>query len=384
MASPAPRADGSASLDPTAPLGEDADVNADAPLELNYGSDDDDDGDDDASVDHDAGLGASGTELSHRTGALMSSYRDFVHALEEGTAGIEGGEAAKAVLEGEAQVREGGGEKAAASAAGGGSRDDTFGFRQFDRPDSGLARHAIVGGDRTLQEEEEEDDPYHGHYHEDGTPRILLERKYRHSQAWLRSHRVQRGLAIIALTAVAVGIAVGASKAKKAPPSLDWNKELSEEVAETEKHADEVLKAQRDEDESNGRDENAEDAASAAKTETVTAAAKTASVATVAPSPNTPAPSQTPQSTLSTTGADAAAAASGPPPTPPKQTAVASADANAEEAKLAAIHDVIVHAFDPVLYDRRRGWQGRTHDEAARFCADAGALGPRVLCPFQV
>ena len=122
MASPAPRADGSASLDPTAPLGEDADVNADAPLELNYGSDDDDDGDDDASVDHDAGLGASGTEPSHRTGALMSSYRDFVHALEEGTAGIEGGEAAKAVLEGEAQVREGGGEKAATSAAGGGPR----------------------------------------------------------------------------------------------------------------------------------------------------------------------------------------------------------------------------------------------------------------------
>ena len=54
-------------------------------------------------------------------------------------------------------------------------------------------------------------------------------------------------------------------------------------------------------------------------------------------------------------------------------------------AVLDGVTDVIVHAFDPVLYDRSHGWKGRTHDEAARFCADKGALEEsRVLCPIEV
>ena len=353
-------------LDPTAP-GEGADVDADAPLELDYGSDDDDD----VSVGDDVpGVTSGAADLSHRTGMLMNSYRDYVNALEEGTARIDGGEAAKAVLEGEAQVREGGGEKAATSAAGGGPRNDNFSFREVGGHDQGLARHMNIGGDRTIQEEEEEDESYHDHYHEDGTPRILLERKYRHSQAWLRSRRVQRGLALVAVAAAAVGIAVGASKAKKAPPALNWNQELSEEVAEMEQLADEVLEAQRDEDESRARGKHAADAAA----ETATKAAKTAEVV---PSPRTPAPSRGPKSPPSSTSV--------PPPTPLQEAAVASSDA--EEAKLAAVTDVIVHSFDPVLYDRTRGWEGRTHDEAERFCADEGAeegLDKRVLCPIEV
>ena len=318
------------------------------PLEVVYGDSDNDD----VSVDNTGDTYR--TELSRRTGELMNSYRDFVKASEEGMedACEAGGEAVRAA---------------------GGSRGK-FSFQQADDQEQGLIKNMIICN-------EEDEGNYHDNYREDGTPRNVLERNYRYSQAWLHSKRVKRSLAIAAMAAALLGIAATASKAKKARTLPDWNKELAQEVSDMEKLADEVLEVKRAEDESNGRGNNADDAASTVKTTTATAAATTTSAVGVAPNPNTLAPSQSPLLTKPpTTGASDDAEASGPSPTSPTEAATVSV--NDEEGKLAAITDAIVHSFDPVLYDRNRGWKGHAYYEAMLFCAESAP--PRVLCPVEV
>ena len=46
------------------------------------------------------------------------------------------------------------------------------------------------------------------------------------------------------------------------------------------------------------------------------------------------------------------------------------------------IYDVIEPVFNPILYDRTRGWEGSTYDEAVQFCSEKEPS--RVLCPFPV
>ena len=43
---------------------------------------------------------------------------------------------------------------------------------------------------------------------------------------------------------------------------------------------------------------------------------------------------------------------------------------------------IISQQFEPLLYDRHRGWEGSTYDEAAQFCSEREPA--RVLCPFEV
>ena len=39
---------------------------------------------------------------------------------------------------------------------------------------------------------------------------------------------------------------------------------------------------------------------------------------------------------------------------------------------------------EPRWYDRSSGWEGRTYDEAADFCAHKHAGGTGSLCPYTV
>ena len=52
------------------------------------------------------------------------------------------------------------------------------------------------------------------------------------------------------------------------------------------------------------------------------------------------------------------------------------------EGAIGQVDDVIDHIFDPILYDRNRGWEGSTYDEAIQFCAEREPA--RVICPFEV
>ena len=46
------------------------------------------------------------------------------------------------------------------------------------------------------------------------------------------------------------------------------------------------------------------------------------------------------------------------------------------------VKDAIARVFDPILYDRNRGWKGSTYDEAVQFCSDKEPT--RVPCPVEV
>ena len=46
------------------------------------------------------------------------------------------------------------------------------------------------------------------------------------------------------------------------------------------------------------------------------------------------------------------------------------------------LNDAIVQIFDPTLYDRNKGWQGSTYDEAVQFCSERAPAS--ALCPFEV
>ena len=61
--------------------------------------------------------------------------------------------------------------------------------------------------------------------------------------------------------------------------------------------------------------------------------------------------------------------------------AEATMSKDTEEA-VEQINDVIAQAFDPILYDRNRGWKGSTYDEAVQFCSDKEPT--RVPCPVEV
>merc|ERR1712194_972213 len=52
------------------------------------------------------------------------------------------------------------------------------------------------------------------------------------------------------------------------------------------------------------------------------------------------------------------------------------------EEEIDQVYDVIARSFEPILYDRNRGWDGSTYDEAVQFCSKSSAA--RVLCPVEV
>ena len=56
--------------------------------------------------------------------------------------------------------------------------------------------------------------------------------------------------------------------------------------------------------------------------------------------------------------------------------------AQLKEKEMAQIYDTIARSFKPILYDRNRGWEGSTYDEAVQFCSQRSPA--RVLCPAEV
>ena len=52
------------------------------------------------------------------------------------------------------------------------------------------------------------------------------------------------------------------------------------------------------------------------------------------------------------------------------------------EEEIDQVYDVIARSFEPILYDRNRGWDGSTYDEAVQFCSKSSPA--RVLCPVEV
>lgn len=142
----------------------------------------------------------------------------------------------------------------------------------------------------------------------------------------LHSRRVKRGLALIAISAVLIGVAVGVSSAKKKAALPDWEAELAEiEKEEQEKH---LQKAQEEvmvhSKQQPPQVENDVEAVEAPKTE--------------------------------------------------------STETKVQEITVANVYKEVVTKFSPVAFDRSKGWDGTTYNDAVNFCNE---LEDHTLCPYQ-
>ena len=61
---------------------------------------------------------------------------------------------------------------------------------------------------------------------------------------------------------------------------------------------------------------------------------------------------------------------------------VTTGTAEDKEKEIEQLNGMIVQTFDPMVYDRNRGWLGSTYNEAMQFCSERESA--RVLCPFEV
>eukprot|EP00579_Thalassiosira_antarctica_P027720 CAMPEP_0202001776 /NCGR_PEP_ID=MMETSP0905-20130828/7793_1 /ASSEMBLY_ACC=CAM_ASM_000554 /TAXON_ID=420261 /ORGANISM="Thalassiosira antarctica, Strain CCMP982" /LENGTH=265 /DNA_ID=CAMNT_0048558545 /DNA_START=276 /DNA_END=1070 /DNA_ORIENTATION=- len=147
------------------------DVDENEPLEMDYGSDDD------VSVE-DEGVGDV-AELSKRTSDLIDSFRDYVDTM-----GSEEDDDSSSPKEGGGDVEEGHLFKDTPLIIKG----------DFNYYSNGLLKDYSI-------EEEDDDDLAQEH----GSLRNLVRYRY----AWLRSRRVKRGICMIALASVLIGIISG-------------------------------------------------------------------------------------------------------------------------------------------------------------------------------
>jgi hypothetical protein len=142
----------------------------------------------------------------------------------------------------------------------------------------------------------------------------------------LHSRRVKRGLALIAIAAVLIGVAVGVSSAKKKAALPDWEAELAEiEKEEQEKHLqkaqEEIMVHSKQEP---PQVENDVEAAEAPKSE--------------------------------------------------------STESKVQEITVTNVYKEVVKKFSPISFDRSKGWDGTTYNDAVNFCNE---LKDHTLCPYQ-
>ena len=142
----------------------------------------------------------------------------------------------------------------------------------------------------------------------------------------LHSRRVKRGLALIAIAAVLIGVAVGVSSAKKKAALPDWEAELAEiEKEEQEKHLqkaqEEIMVHSKQEP---PQVENDVEAAEAPKSE--------------------------------------------------------STESKVQEITVTNVYKEVVKKFSPISFDRSKGWDGTTYNDAVIFCNE---LKDHTLCPYQ-
>ena len=147
----------------------------------------------------------------------------------------------------------------------------------------------------------------------------------------LHSRRVKRGLVLIALTAVVIGISTGVASHKKKQALPDWEAELAEiQKEEQEKHA---MKQQQVSLESHDGEVMSE----------------------------RPPPSETIEGIEAPVVQDESEV---------KETAVAAPNSYKE----------VVKKFNPIAFDRSKGWDGTTYNDAVNFCNE---LEDRSLCPYE-
>jgi hypothetical protein len=149
----------------------------------------------------------------------------------------------------------------------------------------------------------------------------------------LHSRRVKRGLILIAVAAVVIGISAGVASAKKRKNLPDWEAELAEiQKEEQEKHAHKQVEVQ-----ATGESHDGE-------------------------------------------------VMSRPPPSdgiesiePPKVDETKSTEKETTPNTASTYKDV-VKKFNPIAFDRSKGWDGTTYNEAVNFCNE---LENHSLCPYQ-
>ena len=196
------------------------DVDEDAPLEMDYGSDDEEDGA--------AHLDVRGTELSRRTGMLMNSFRDYVNTMEEG--GEEGAGEGRALGRTDGKTSRALNSVDEENAVDPGSNGaPSLNEGSIGNKAKGLLRDFVLDAGVAIGEE---GDDYDDYYHENGAPRNILERRYRYSKVWMRSKRVKRAVAMVVLACAAIGIVSVVSKTKKERGLPDWNEQLAEDMEE--------------------------------------------------------------------------------------------------------------------------------------------------------
>jgi len=62
----------------------------------------------------------------------------------------------------------------------------------------------------------------------------------------------------------------------------------------------------------------------------------------------------------------------------------AASPSESDQAEILEIQEIVeASSYEPVWYDRSSGWEGRTYDEAAAYCANNHAGGLGALCPYE-
>ena len=149
----------------------------------------------------------------------------------------------------------------------------------------------------------------------------------------LHSRRVKRGLALVALVAVVIGISAGVASAKKKQNLPDWEAELAEiQKEEQEKHAHKQVEVQ-----TNGETHDGDVM-------------------------SRPPPSDTVE------GIE-----------PPRVDESKSTGEDTTPNTATSYKDVVMK-FNPITFDRSKGWDGTTYNEAVKFCNE---LENHTLCPYQ-
>jgi hypothetical protein len=149
----------------------------------------------------------------------------------------------------------------------------------------------------------------------------------------LHSRRVKRGLALVAVVAVVIGISAGVASSKRKAALPDWEAELAEvQKEEQEKHQ-------------------------AKKQEEVQAASHDGEVMAAKPPPSD-----------TVEGIEA-----------PKNE-VAEAIVKEVVDNIPYSYKDVVKKFSPIVFDRSKGWDGTTYNDAVSFCNE---LENRSLCPYE-